>query len=255
MPRRKRIPAQETPTQHLERLARSAIEVARKARRNRQNLARDNFYGNKLAEMRADAANTFRDFTSSTAGEVTAAAELIDAIFSAETASKARLAAVRELTYSLQTRTAASVPNAAAQASHGYFPQSILVQAARGYLITVGRQMNGCYANGWFDACAVMMRRLLEISIIEAFEAKGIAAKIKGTDDNYLMLSDLIAKALAEQALPLSRNAKTHLPRLKNVGHMSAHGRYFHARREDLDSLQDGCRVVVEEFLTHASLL
>jgi hypothetical protein len=36
---------------------------------------------------------------------------------------------------------------------------------------------------------------------------------------------------------------------LKNTGHMLAHGRYFHARREDLDKLQDGCRVVVEEIL------
>jgi hypothetical protein len=42
---------------------------------------------------------------------------------------------------------------------------------------------------------------------------------------------------------------------LKNTGHMLAHGRYFHARREDLDKLQDGCRVVVEEILQHAGLL
>ena len=115
--------------------------------------------------------------------------------------------------------------------------------------------MNGCYEQGWFDACAVMMRRLLEISIIEAFEAKKIGAKIKDADDNYLMLSDLVSKSLSETAWNLSRNAKKHLARIKNTGHMSSHGRYFHARREDLEKIQDGCRVVVEEFLHHAGLL
>jgi hypothetical protein len=135
------------------------------------------------------------------------------------------------------------------------FPLAILVQANRGYLATVGRQMNGCYTKGWYDACAVMMRRLIEISIIEAFEQKGIAQKIKGRDGNYLQLTDLVARALAEPTLPLSRNAKKYLPQLRDVGHMSAHGRYFLARREDIERVQQGCRVVVEEFLHHASLL
>jgi len=36
---------------------------------------------------------------------------------------------------------------------------------------------------------------------------------------------------------------------------MSAHGRYFLARKEDLEKVQQGCRIVVEEFLHHANLL
>jgi hypothetical protein len=254
MARRRNLPALETPAQKLEVLVRTAADVAKKARRHRQNLAGDTFYGNKLAELRADAANLFRDLTSDTAGEVTAAAELIDTIFSAITPPKDRSNAVHELVFSLRTTYRLS-PAASTPKSPGYFPQSILVQTNRGYLVTVGRQMNGCYEQGWFDACAVMMRRLVEISIIEAFEATNLAAKIKDHDDNYLMLSDLVSKAMAETTWTLSRNAKKHLPQLRNTGHMSAHGRYFHARREDLDKLQDGCRVVVEEFLHHAGLL
>jgi hypothetical protein len=49
--------------------------------------------------------------------------------------------------------------------------------------------MNACHASGWRDACAVMMRRLLEIAIIEAFENKGVANKIKDAHDNYFHLS------------------------------------------------------------------
>lgn len=115
--------------------------------------------------------------------------------------------------------------------------------------------MNGCFAQGWYDACAVMMRRLIEISIIEAFEHKGIASKIKGGDGNYLHLSDLVAAAIVEPALTLSRNTKKLLPQLRDVGHMSAHGRHYLARREDIERVQLGCRVTVEEFLHHAGLL
>jgi hypothetical protein len=137
----------------------------------------------------------------------------------------------------------------------GLFPLSILAQARRGYLVTVGRQMNGCFTTGWHDAAAVMMRRLIEIAIIEAFEARGLAATIKDPSGNYLQLSDLVAKALVESAWTLSRNSKKALPGLRDVGHMSAHGRYFCARKDDIEALRPACRVVVEEFLHHAHLL
>ena len=114
--------------------------------------------------------------------------------------------------------------------------------------------MNGCFAQGWYDACAVMMRRLIEIAIIEAFEHMGLTTKIQDRNGDYLQLSDLITKALGEPAIRLSRNAKKYLPQLRDVGHMSAHGRTFHARREDVERVQLGCRVVVEEFLHHAGL-
>jgi len=72
---------------------------------------------------------------------------------------------------------------------------------------------------------------------------------------NPLHLSALISKALAEPSLNLSRNAKKALPGLRDLGHMSAHGRYFTAQKGDVDAAQVGCRVVVEEFLHHAGLL
>src|SRR5438093_13761905 len=103
MPRRSSTPAPETPAQKLEALVRTAVEVAKKARKHRQNLAGNTFYGNKLAELRADAANLFRDLGSDTAGDVTAAAELIDAVFSAATPTKNRSDAARELVFSLRT--------------------------------------------------------------------------------------------------------------------------------------------------------
>jgi hypothetical protein len=114
--------------------------------------------------------------------------------------------------------------------------------------------MNGCYQSGWRDASMVMMRRLLEIAIIEAFETKSIAHKIKDTDGNYFHLTKLVDIACAEPALPLSSNAKRALPKLKDLGHRSAHGRYFTARADDVERVQSDFRVALEELLHHGGL-
>ena len=54
-----------------------------------------------------------------------------------------------------------------------------IVDNSRGYIVNVTRQANRCFQNDAFDACGVMVRRLLETLIIEVFEKKGIADKVK----------------------------------------------------------------------------
>jgi len=249
-----RAPTEGTsPSLMLERLAHEAIACVKKARKHRCNLAGDNFYANKLATLRADATNAYGSIAAGSAGEASAIAELIEAVFAAATQGTRRITAYRELCFNLRTRWQSA--GSSQRDEEGLFPMSILAQANRGYLVTIGRQMNGCYARGWYDSAAVMMRRLIEIAIIEAFEGKGLAATITTASGDYLQLSELIARALGESNWTLSRNARKALPSLRDVGHRSAHGRYFTAKKEDIDHLQSGCRVVVEEFLHHAGLL
>jgi hypothetical protein len=177
-----------------------------------------------------------------------------ESVFAAATPQKDRLAAVRELSHSLRTKWK-ETKGAASAPGNELFPMVLISKTKRGYLLTIEKQMNGCFREGWYDACAMMMRRLVEIAIIEAFEHKGIANKIKDASGNYFQLTELIDRALAEATLKLSRNTKTELPKLKNLGHRSAHGRYFTALRTDIDKVEDGVRVVAEELLTHAGLL
>jgi len=241
-----------SPSETLETLARAAVGVAKKARRSHKSLEGDNFYANKLATLRADATNTFRSLNSGGPGDSSAIAELMETIFAPLTHPKMRTKALQEFSYNLRTAWRSS---AAPREDEGLFPLSILSKTKRGYLVTVGRQMNGCFTSGWYDAASVMMRRIIEISIIEAFEGKGIANKIKDGNGNYFQLTDLIRMALAEPAWTLSRNTRNALPNLRDVGHMSAHGRYFTASPEDIEQLRPSCRIVVEEFLHHAGLL
>jgi hypothetical protein len=135
------------------------------------------------------------------------------------------------------------------------FPLSLLAKTRRGYLITIGRQMNGCFESGWYDACAVMMRRLLETAIIEAFEAKQLDGRIKTQQGDFIQLTALIAAALSETAWNLSRNTKQALPYLRDIGHISAHSRRFTAQKGDIEKVQPHCRIAVEEFLHLAGLL
>jgi hypothetical protein len=241
-----------SPSETLETLARAAVDVAKKARRNHKSLEGDNFYANKLATIRADATNTFRSLNSGGPGDSSAIAELMETIFAPLTHPKVRTKALLEFSYNLRTAWRSS---AVPCEDEGLFPLSILSKTKRGYLVTVGRQMNGGFTSGWYDAAAVMMRRIVEISIIEAFEGKGIAHKIKDGNGNYFQLTDLIRMALAAPAWTLSRNTRGALPNLRDVGHMSAHGRYFTASSEDVERLRPSCRIVVEEFLHHAGLL
>jgi hypothetical protein len=238
----------------LDALAQAALDVARKATKHRKSLGGDNFYGNKLAQLRTDAANAFSTMSAGTAGDTSAIAELIDTSFSPSTGKADRLAAVRELSHALRTKWKEQ-SGGSTNPGNELFPLALIAKTRRGYLLTITRQMNGCMKEGWYDACAVMMRRLIELVIIESFEHQSIETKIKDGSGNYFQLTELIDAALRETVFRLSRNAKTALPKLRNVGHRSAHGRYFTAQQSDIESVEDGVRVVVEEFLNHAGLL
>lgn len=124
-----------------------------------------------------------------------------------------------------------------------------LVRGTRGYVERIANQVNGAYENGWYDAAAVMLRRLIETLIIEAFEKHAIADHIKNPAGDFFFLRDLINATLNETSWNLSRNTKTALPKLKDIGDRSAHSRRYVANRSDLEQLLPEVRVVVQELL------
>lgn len=124
-----------------------------------------------------------------------------------------------------------------------------LIRGTRGYLERIAHQVNGAYSNGWYDASAVMIRRLVETLIIETFEKHGMANKIQSQSGDFSYLSDLISCTLNETSWNLSRNAKQALPKLKDIGDKSAHSRRFNAVRNDIDKISPDLRVVVQELV------
>jgi hypothetical protein len=52
----------------------------------------------------------------------------------------------------------------------------------------------------------------------------------------------------------LSRNVKKELPRLRDLGHKSAHGRHYLAKKMYIDELKTPFRDAMEAFLHEAGL-
>jgi hypothetical protein len=146
-------------------------------------------------------------------------------------------------------------PSEGTRAANEFILPQAMVRGTRGYIEKVVNQINGCYEKGWFDGCAVMMRRLVETLIIECFEEHRIAHKIKHpTSGDYLYLGDLVDAMVKETTWNLGRNTKQGLPRLKSIGDQSAHSRRFNAFREDIDKRSDDFRTVCQELLYIARL-
>lgn len=109
---------------------------------------------------------------------------------------------------------------------------------------------------GWYDACAVMLRRFDETLIIETFIAKGIEGRIKDAHGDFLSLQRLIDTARSDPDLNLSRNTKQVLLRLKKLGDLSAHNRRFIAKRSYFDELFEDLHLdmqtLIEDFMHEA---
>jgi Domain of unknown function (DUF4145) len=139
----------------------------------------------------------------------------------------------------------------------GYLPEPIW-KNTRGYIEAVCRELNGSFHHAYYDAAAVMLRRLLETLIIEAYEHLNRESEIKDGGGNYLMLSDLAERVCGEKAhkgLNLGRDSKKALKDAREVGNWSAHARRFIAHAGDLTKFQAGMRLLVQELIQIADLV
>lgn len=134
-----------------------------------------------------------------------------------------------------------------------FLPEAVY-KSSRKYINQVCIQLNGSYFRVYFDCAAVMIRRLIETLIIEAYEKEKRETEIKDGNNNYYMLGDLIIKAVGAGGLSLGRESKKALRDIKKRGDRSAHNRRYNAKKSDLDNIKDGLRLCVEELMNMADL-
>ena len=127
-----------------------------------------------------------------------------------------------------------------------------LVKGTRGYIERTVHQINGTYENGWYDACAVMLRRLIEILIIEVFEKHNNASKIKDNNNRLLPLSDLVNMVCNDYNL--DEDSKKTLRALREIGNWSAHKRRYNTNRHDIDKHLSNIRLTVQALTYLAGL-
>jgi hypothetical protein len=137
--------------------------------------------------------------------------------------------------------------------SSAFIPSEIW-SGTRNYIEKVAVQLCGCWEQKFYDAAAVMLRRLAETLVIEAYEKLGRHCEIQDASRNYFMLGSLVDKACGENGLSLGRESKVALIEIKDQGDRSAHNRRINAVRPELERLRPKARVLVEDLINIAQL-
>jgi len=143
----------------------------------------------------------------------------------------------------------ASLPLEVKHSSHDYVLHRKIFEDTRGYIIQIVDQINICYEHTCYDACAVMIRRLIEVLIIETYSSHKVEAEICDSDDNFLFLDELINRFTTSSHWKIGRNTKSGLKKMKTIGDQSAHSRRYNAKRPYIDEVMHDLRVVTEELL------
>lgn len=225
------------------------------ARRNRKPLTGNNTYAHKFLDLSAQSVllskNLKQQLASAENKDIQSTVEeiagLLETFFAPTTTERPEIQK-RILFLYKSIIEPALVDAPVYQPTGELFPLEI-VKGTRDYIEEISQQANGCFEKGWYDACAVMLRRLLETLIIECYEYHRIADSIKGKDGNFLYLRDLIDHFVNETAWNPSRNTRLALPKLKEIGDLSAHSRRYTAKRPDITNLQKEIRVVIQELV------
>ncbi|MEO6014331.1 MAG: hypothetical protein ABIQ30_12220 [Devosia sp.] len=143
-------------------------------------------------------------------------------------------------------------------ATYGHFLQRMMPEVAdhvleasdfmslRSYVQKLVYQVNASYGAMLYDCCAVMMRRLTEVLIIDGYEEFGISKEITA-DGDYIPLSALIGKISSGAHFKLGRGQKAVLERVKSLGDTAAHGRNYITKRVDIDEVKSEYRRLIAE--------
>jgi len=238
------------------------LGLAKTAKRNRKPLSGNNFYGSKfhdavvsMAAVEAKLGTVMMDIESAMPLDdfrqalTMLKSPQIDVGRRSEAVKSLKLQVHSVIKPHLDANKVNPIPRTERVLPH------VVIEGAGTYYETLIRQANGCYERGWYDACLVIVRRFVESLIIEVYEVHRKAAEIKDGQGEFLLLHALIGKVVNEtQAWNLGRETKRTLPSIQRDGNRSAHTRRYIARKEDVDKLLPGLRVLADDFIQLARL-
>lgn len=132
---------------------------------------------------------------------------------------------------------------------------SNLFNGTRGYFKKLVYQINVSYNSSCYDACALLIRKLVELLIEDIYESQGRINDIVDPRNNQLLgLGKLISILVADSHWKLNRYVEDGLDLIKTQGDKSAHNRRYNARKSDIDKVQPFLRDISEELLYLAKI-
>lgn len=168
----------------------------------------------------------------------------------------------RDGTFRVNLRRAAELD--AAYAVHLDLPQIVIqdtilpsewVKGTRKYLERLVSQINGSYQSAFYDACAVLSRRLMESLIIEVFIHLGRQAEIQYADGSFFQLDRLIGQIAADRAIILGRGLPSTMRDIKDIGDRAAHNRVYITSQLDIDTVATRYRTLTRELLAQSGIV
>ena len=127
------------------------------------------------------------------------------------------------------------------------------VAGTRSYLEQMVYQINGAYESGFYDACAVLCRRLMESLIIEVYISKKRQHEIQ-RDGVFLYLDKLVTYISNDKTLNISRNSPKTMQEIKQLGDTAAHDRVYITQQGDIDDTKARYRRLINDLLVASGI-
>lgn len=133
--------------------------------------------------------------------------------------------------------------------SSEYIPSEILDRMPP-YILRLVPQINGAYEHEWYEAAAMVLRRLVETLIIELYSRRGWTNEVQDPDTKeFLLLKALIDKINGDARLHMQKRTIEGLNKIKELGDTAAHDFKIRIRRSDLDGIQSSVRLTLERLI------
>lgn len=123
-----------------------------------------------------------------------------------------------------------------------------LVSGTRKYLEALVHEINGCYDYGFYDACVVLCRRLMESLIIEIYISAKRHHEIQN-DGVFIPLEKLINYIKSDRNFVLGRSTPKTMTMIKKLGDTAAHDRVYITLPEDINDIKASYRKMITELL------
>lgn len=127
------------------------------------------------------------------------------------------------------------------------------VSGTRTYLERLVTQINGSYDSGFYDASAVILRRLTESLLVEVYVSQNRQAEIK-QGGSFKSFGDLIVHVTTDTSVHKSRSFIKWLNLVKDLGDTAAHHRTYITPKQDIDDNKTNIRKVIHELLILAGI-
>ncbi|GEM_PF-942377 len=258
MPKKKKIakPVELTPAEQLGTFLIEAETVVRKAKSSKKSVKGDNAYAEQFHNAQTQAMRIFREIQTQVAPVADGALgrtvndveKELGYFFDPRTSDSDRRDLRRHVDMLVRSEIEPALKSVKSLGSE-FIPLEI-VTGTRGYILNVTKQVNGCFQSDCFDACGVMLRRLLETLIIEAYEEKGWESEIKDSSGNFLMFTDLVSKLVNNSKTRVGKTTRKELPTIALVLNNCAHNRTFNISKTQLVQYQATIIIALQELIS-----